>query len=183
MATVSATVGAAGTPTGTVTFLDGGSPLGTVTLNGAGRATLSTSSLWPGSHSITAVYNGSAFLASAGSRATPESVSRATTHVILVAHPVLNKNKVVSFGLTAQVEPSAPVGGIPTGTVAFELVTKNGKKTTTKVLGTVGLSGGDAVLTVSAKSVLQKAITVVYNGNGDFLGSTVAYPKLTSKGL
>ena len=183
VATVSATVGAAGTPTGTVTFLGDGSPLETVTLNGSGQATLSTVSLSPGSHSITAVYNGSAFFVSADSAATSESVSRAAPHMILVARPVLKKKKVVSFGLTAEIEPSVTGGAVPTGTVAFELVTKKRKKIITKVLGTAGLSGGDALLTVPAKSVLQKAITIVYNGDGDFLGSTVASPKLSSKGL
>jgi hypothetical protein len=183
VATVSATVGAAGTPTGTVTFLDGSSPLGTVTLNGSGRATLSNLSLSPGSHSITAVYNGSPFFVSAGSAASSESISRGATQVILVARPVLKKKKVVSFGLTAEIEPSAPGGSVPTGTVVFELVTKQRKKIITKVLGTAGLSGGGALLTVPANSVLEKAITVVYNGNGDFLGSTVASPKLNSKGL
>ncbi len=183
VATISAAVGAAGTPTGTVTFLDGGSPLETVSLDGSGRATLSTLSLLPGSHSITAVYNGSTFFVSSGSAASSESVSQAATHAILVARPVLNNKKVVSFGLTAEIEPAVPGGSAPTGTVAFELVTKTRKKIITKVLGTAGLSGGDALFTVRAKSVLEKAITIVYNGDGDFQGSTVDYPKLTSKGL
>ena len=73
--------------------------------------------------------------------------------------------------------------GIPTGTVAFELVTRKRKKTITKVLGTARLSGGDALFTVPAKRVLRQAITIVYNGDGDFLGSKVVYPKLTSRGL
>ena len=183
VATVSATVGAAGTPTGTVTFLDGGSPLGTVALNSSGRATLTTSSLSSGSHSITAVYNGSAVFVSAGSAATSESVSPVATQVVLVAHPVLRKKKVVSFDLTAEIEGSAPGGSFPTGTVAFELVTKKRKKIITKVLGTARLSGGDAHLTIRAKSVLEKAITIVYNGDGEYLATTVAGPKLTSKGL
>ena len=44
-------------PTGTVTFFDGGTPIGTATLTGS-TATLTTSSLSVGSHSITARYNG-----------------------------------------------------------------------------------------------------------------------------
>ena len=52
--TISASVGL---PTGTVTFLDGTSPLGTSPLSG-GVAILTTSSLVVGAHSITAVYNG-----------------------------------------------------------------------------------------------------------------------------
>jgi hypothetical protein len=54
-ATISA---AAGTPTGTVNFLDGTTVLGQGTLSG-GVATLTTSSLAVGSHTITAVYSGS----------------------------------------------------------------------------------------------------------------------------
>jgi hypothetical protein len=44
-------------PTGTVTFQDGGSTIGTGTLAG-GSTTFSTSTLSVGSHSITAVYGG-----------------------------------------------------------------------------------------------------------------------------
>ena len=58
--TVTVTVGApgAGTPTGTVTFLDGATALGTATLNGGATAIFSTSSLAAGSHSVTASYSG-----------------------------------------------------------------------------------------------------------------------------
>jgi len=46
----------AGIPTGTVTFYDGGTALGSGTLNGSGKATFTTSTLASGSHSITARY-------------------------------------------------------------------------------------------------------------------------------
>jgi len=65
--TFTATVGTAepgaGTPTGTVTFKDGTTTLGTATLDSAGKATYRTPclrSLRLGDHSITAVYNGDA---------------------------------------------------------------------------------------------------------------------------
>jgi hypothetical protein len=45
------------TASGSVTFLDGSTPLGTPSVSG-GQATLSTAALTFGSHSITAVYNG-----------------------------------------------------------------------------------------------------------------------------
>jgi VCBS repeat-containing protein len=48
----------AGTPTGTVTFLDGATSIGTGTLDSSARAALSISSLAVGPHSITAVYSG-----------------------------------------------------------------------------------------------------------------------------
>jgi hypothetical protein len=56
-ATVSAVSPATGTPTGTVTFNDGTTMLGTAILSG-GRATFSTSTLSTGTHSITAAYSG-----------------------------------------------------------------------------------------------------------------------------
>jgi alpha-tubulin suppressor-like RCC1 family protein len=48
------------TPSGTVTFLDGTTEIGTRTLNGSGIATLSTGSLTVGDHPITARYDGTA---------------------------------------------------------------------------------------------------------------------------
>jgi len=48
----------AGTPTGTVTFKDGSSTLGTGTLDSSGQAMFTTSTLTVGSHSITASYGG-----------------------------------------------------------------------------------------------------------------------------
>jgi len=50
----------ASTPTGTVTFLDGATPIGTGTLSASGVATLTLSTLAAGSHSITASYAGDA---------------------------------------------------------------------------------------------------------------------------
>ena len=56
-ATVSALAPGSGTPTGTVSFYDGSTLLGTGTLNG-GIATFTTASLSVSSHAIKAVYGG-----------------------------------------------------------------------------------------------------------------------------
>jgi Bacterial Ig-like domain (group 3)/IPT/TIG domain len=60
LVTFTATVGGggSGTPTGTITFKDGTTTLGTSTLDGTGKATFTISSLNMGSHSITAAYGG-----------------------------------------------------------------------------------------------------------------------------
>jgi Bacterial Ig-like domain (group 3) len=60
MATVASS---SGTPTGTVTFLDGTTLLGAITLSG-GAAAFTTSSLTVGTHTMTAVYAGDANFAS-----------------------------------------------------------------------------------------------------------------------
>jgi hypothetical protein len=58
-ATVSANAPGSGVPTGTVDFMDGTVPLGTAMLNHAGKATLTTRGLLPGTHAaLTAVYSG-----------------------------------------------------------------------------------------------------------------------------
>jgi hypothetical protein len=47
-----------GTPTGTVTFYDGSTVLGTSALNPSGAASLSTSAMTAGSHPVVALYSG-----------------------------------------------------------------------------------------------------------------------------
>ena len=72
--TLTATVSfGGGVPTGTVTFLDGTTSLGAGTIT-AGVATLATSSLAVGSHSITAVYSGDANFATLTSSVLTEAV-------------------------------------------------------------------------------------------------------------
>ena len=69
-------------PTGTVTFKDGASTLGTATLSSE-QATCVTSSLSVGSHSITAVYGGDANFAGSTSAALTQTVkpaSASTSH-------------------------------------------------------------------------------------------------------
>jgi hypothetical protein len=64
-------------PTGTVTFSDGTTSLGTGTLNSSGQATYSTSSLAVGSHAITAAYAGSSPFAASTSSAVTVTVTAA----------------------------------------------------------------------------------------------------------
>jgi len=79
-AAVAPTSPATAIPTGTVTFLDGGSSIGTGTLSG-GVATFTTSTLAVGSHAITAQYGGDGnFLASA-----PQPVSNTQTQTVTQA--------------------------------------------------------------------------------------------------
>src|SRR5262249_40643309 len=74
-ATVSST---AGTPTGTVTLLEGSVVLGTITLNG-GTGAFSTSSLSSGTHSITAAYGGSTNFSGSTSSGLSQVVKTSTT--------------------------------------------------------------------------------------------------------
>jgi len=66
-------------PTGAVTFLDGSTVLGVASLNGSGLATLSTSALEAGSHTISASYTGSGVSAASSSTPLTETVTTTST--------------------------------------------------------------------------------------------------------
>src|SRR5439155_98482 len=117
--TFTATVSAprAGTPTGSVTFkIDGGS--GTVgSLNGMGKATLTTSTLSMGQHTITADYTSSSNVF-ANSSATPlmQSISQIpTTSTLTTSRSTVSTGQAVTFTATV----SAPRGGTLGGVVTF----------------------------------------------------------------
>ena len=171
------------TPGGTVTFYDGAAALGAAPVDSSGSAVLTTSAFAAGVNSVTATYSGDASLPAATSGAASELVSRSGTSVVLVPEPVLKKKKIKSEILTAEIEPIAPGGGMPTGTVIFELFTKKKKKTVTKSLGTAVVNHGVGVVTLKPNKVLGKAITIVYSGDANFEASTLSAPKLSKKGL
>ncbi|HEX3617457.1 MAG TPA: Ig-like domain repeat protein [Solirubrobacteraceae bacterium] len=76
--TFTATVSGSG-PTGSVSFLDGSTALGTTSLDASGKATLTTSTLAVGSHTITAIYGGDAGNAPSASAALTEVVKAAVS--------------------------------------------------------------------------------------------------------
>ena len=175
-ATVSALAPATGTPTGTVTFLDGGSAIGTGTLSG-GVATFTTSALAVGSHTITTSYGGDAnFIASAGSlTGNPQVVNQANSSTA-----VTSSQNPSGFGqsvtFTATVSAVAPGAGTPTGTVTF---LDGGSP-----VGTGNLSGGIATFTTSALTVGSHTVTTSYGGDGNFNGSSgslTGNPQVVSK--
>jgi hypothetical protein len=50
-------------------------------------------------------------------------------------------------------------------------------------LGTVALSGGEAMLTVKPKMVLHMPLKIIYNGDANFMPSTATPAMLTKAGL
>ncbi len=139
-----ANVTAPATPGGYVQFFDDGNSLGAVLLNGSSAASLTTSSLRVGAHSITATYSGDANLVGANAGPAVTSVGKAGSRVLLTPKPVLKKKKIVSEVLTANVASTSAGAGVPTGSVMFELVTKKKKTSKTTLLGTAAISGGTA---------------------------------------
>jgi hypothetical protein len=166
-ATVAAKVPGIGTPTGTVTFYDGSTAIGTGTLGpgSPGTATFTTSSLSVGAHAITAVYSGDGNFTTSTSAGINQGVSQASTAISLAssANPSASGQSVT---FTATLTVSSPGSGTPTGTVTFY----NG----TAVLGTVNVSERIAIFTISSLSVGTHSIKAVYSGDTNFKTSTSA---------
>jgi hypothetical protein len=159
---VVATSPASGTPTGTATFNDGGSALGTISVSG-GTATFFTSSLSVGGHTITAVYNGDINFTASTSPGVTQTVNQGVTTTSLGAAP--NPSKVgQSVTFTATVAATSPASGTPTGTVTF----KDGGGT----IGTGTLSASTAAFTTSSLTLGTHTITAVYGGSTNFASST-----------
>jgi hypothetical protein len=159
--------------TGSVTFLDGTTVLGTGTINAAGIATLTTSTLAIGSHPVTASYGGDSAYNASTSAVLTEVVGKIPTVITIVASaPAQLLHTGVTF--TANVTASSPNA---TGTVTF--------MEGTTVLGSAPLSAnGGVVVTLTTNANAAYATTglatglhqivAVYSGDGAFASSTSA---------
>ncbi|MGC8641029.1 MAG: beta strand repeat-containing protein [Isosphaeraceae bacterium] len=167
-ATVAAQSPSSGAPTGTVTFMEGTTSLGTGTLSttsGVTTATLSTAALALGTHSITAIYAGSPDFTGSTSSVFTQTVNQASTTTLSSSTNPSIYGQSVTFTATV----SAATGtGTPTGTVTF----KDG--TTTLGTGTLD-STGTATFSTSTTTPLSlgtHSITAVYGGDSTFATST-----------
>jgi uncharacterized protein (TIGR03437 family) len=169
-ANVSAVAPAAGARTGTVSFFDGATLLGTVALS-SGQAAFTTSSLSTGSHTVTASYSGDANFTTSTSSSFAHMVGLPPTTTALVssANPSTYGQSVT---FTATVNTAS---GTPTGTVTF----KDGAATIGS--GTLNASR-QAAFTATALSTGSHSITAVYAGDANFDGSTsAAVAQVTNK--
>ncbi|SPF35519.1 exported hypothetical protein [Candidatus Sulfopaludibacter sp. SbA4] len=153
--TLTATVSPS-TASGTVTFLDGSTNLGTAPVS-AGTANFSTSTLAIGNHSLTASYGGDTNDTPSASQPVAEFVSQPTTTTLAAdPNPSLAGQNVI---LTATVTP-----GNPTGTVSFV----DGAN----LLGTGSLNNGAATFATTSFSVGSHSLTASYSGDTNNAPST-----------
>jgi hypothetical protein len=150
-------------PTGTVTFLDGTTSLGTGQLNARGIATFSATSLGVGTHSISASYGGDSKDAGSTSTAVSVTVTAAqggalpTTTTLTASASQLTPGQSVT--LTAVVAPQSG-GNMPTGSVTF----LDGSIT----LGTAQLTAtGGATLTLGSLPAGTNSIIASYGGDAN----------------
>jgi len=146
-----------------VTFKDGAAVLGTVPLDATGRATLTSSILAVGSHSITATYGGDTNFNGSSSTARSQTVIQdATTAALTSSAAPANVGPAVTF--TAAISANAPGTGTPSGAVTF--LDKG------KVLVSIALDAtGHASYTTSALAQGAHQISAAYGKNASFAGS------------
>ncbi len=172
-ATLTATVTAAGTPTGTVTFLEGSTVLGAAPVGSDGTAIINPSSLPIGKHTITALYSGDAHCKGSSGVATL-TITRATTTLLL---SISGGSSILGIGppetLTANFSSLSSL--TPTGTVTF----LDGNK----VLGTAAVIepsyGGiifagspQATFDLSSLPAGKHTFTARYSGDQNFAAGT-----------
>jgi len=159
--TVQPTPPGTGTPTGTVTFLDGTTTLGTPIMLSGGSATYTTSILALGTHSISVDYGGDPNFGSSSSTVLEQNIEDASMTT------VVSSNNPASYGsmvtLTATVASAVSGAGTPAGNVTF----MDGST----ALETVPLLSGTATYSTTSFSVASQMITAVYGGDADFAGS------------
>lgn len=160
--TPASTNSVAGSLSGTVTFMEGSTVLGTGTVTSAGVATLTISSLTVGSHTITASYSGNDNYAASNAESPLIQViqlAQTKTELTSSLNPSIAGNNVT---LTAVVSGD---GAIPAGTVAF----MDGALQ----IGIATLnSGGQATFATAALAAGTHALTAVYSGDAKDATST-----------
>lgn len=151
-ATVSAPFGLSLVPTGTVTFQNGTTILGTASLS-AGKAALTVSNLPAGSDAVFASYGGNSNFVASASYAHTVKVSSLPIPSVTLASSAATVNLGASVSLTASVAG----GTAPTGTVTFQ----DGGI----VLGTASLSGGTATFSISTLLAGSNQLYASYSGD------------------
>jgi hypothetical protein len=138
------------------------------TTGGVTTATLSTTMLPVGAHTITASYSGdTGFLASSATLAGGEMVNPASTSTAVssTVNPSVTGQSVT---FTATVSVAAPGSGMPTGMVTFS------DGSTSLGQGTLSTSNGTTTASFSTSSLAvgTHTITASYSGDHDFLASS-----------
>ena len=162
----SVTLTASVTPqaTGTVTFYDNGTPLGTPQTLVRGVATLTTSSLSTGTHPITAAYSGDATFHPSTSAALAQVVNAKASSATAVTSSL---NPSVFGGPVTFTAKVTSGSGTPTGSVRFS----SGSTT----LGTGVLNNkGVATFTTSALTPPTSTVNATYAGDANLSGSSAA---------
>ena len=168
---VTTTSPSVGNPSGTVTFTDGGTVLGTQpTQLGSpltATASFSTSTLAAGSHPITATFNPPAGAQPASASLTETVTGFTTTTTVASSLNPSPSGQPVTF--TATVTSNSASGGTPTGTLRF---LEGGVVLATQTLTGSGATSATANYTTSTLSAGTHTITATYDGSAGLAASS-----------
>ncbi|MDE1155374.1 MAG: Ig-like domain repeat protein [Acidobacteriaceae bacterium] len=147
---------------GSVTFTDGTTTLGTVTIDSTGTATMTDGPLTGGNHTIKATYTpddaSSDWYASSSASITEAVTAVATTTTLTSSHPNAGTNVSITFTAKSAIASGATV---PSGTPAFAGSVTFTDGTTT--LGTSAIdSTGTAIFTTSTLALGSHTITATF---------------------
>ena len=172
--TIPLTLGTAGggtAPTGSVSFLSNGSAISdcTVLPLTAGGVTCATTTLTPGSYTITAVYNGDDNYNAATSLGAGQSVFKATTTSAVTS----SQNPSVSgqtITYTATISITSPGGAIAAGLTGTVHFTDNGSDISPSCTSS-SVAALVATCTVVHTGIGVETINAFYSGDGNYLSS------------
>lgn len=172
-------------PTGTVTFTDGGNTLATASLTGSGpiTATINTSQLSAGSHTIAAVFNGDNFFDTTTSAAITVQINPAPLTVTANSksrlygqpNPALDGSLVgikngdnITATFTTTATQASPVGTYPIAPVLADPDSKLGNYTVSSINGTLTINPAPLTITADNKTKIlhtpNPPLTASYSG-------------------
>ncbi len=168
-----------GVPTGTVSFLDGTSSLGSGTLDGTGTATFSTTSLAAGTHSITASYAGDAGNSASVSTAVSVTVQAAAPSFAISLSPT--STVMSGAGSTTTMVTVTPAGGFNQA-VSFACSGLPANATCSFSPPTVTPSGAAATTTLTIQTGVVSALLPIAGGSALTLALGFFVPGLRRRG-
>ncbi|MCZ4497801.1 MAG: hypothetical protein JWQ74_354 [Marmoricola sp.] len=161
-------------PTGTVTFSEGGTVYGAAPVDGSGNASVDTTTIPVGSHSIVATYSGDDQYNGAASSPGSLNVAKADVVVDLTSSDITTvSGESVNFGVS--VVPQAPGAGLPNGTVQLVI---DGNNAGAPVALTGGVANFDPVSTLLAGN---HTVAVSYSGSSNYKSGSDSLTQTVTK--
>jgi trimeric autotransporter adhesin len=187
--TIAGASGVPAAPTGTVTFSDGSTVLGTAAVNAAGGAEFKGSFLSVGSHTITASYSGDASYNASTTAPLQFTVTQVTSTIDIIPDGTTFGGNAYTTGQAAAFEAvvqgnTAFTGALPTGTMTFQL--GSAAPVTVPIItsdnAAVIAPTGGATEFYPMLVAGNYSLVVTYSGDTNYSPATVTYPIVVTPG-
>jgi trimeric autotransporter adhesin len=182
--------GSQGAATGTVTYSDGSTVLGTAAVNAGGAAEFRGSMLSIGSHTITASYSGDASYNASTTAPLQFTVTQVTSTIDIIPDGTTFGGNTYTTGQAAAFEAvvqgnSAFTGAPPTGTMTFQL--GSAAPVTVPIItadNTVGrfLTSSGATQFYPMLAAGSYSLIVTYSGDANYSSASLTYPIVVTPG-